>query len=281
MKTQLKELIAQGKTSSVISKLMKIKEQLDDDLANEIILQSARFEEFSRNKRIGKLGDEHQDVSIAKINESLLGVISKLPDEVSPEKKEATPESKPRYSKYWKWIVGLGVVMGIFSAMSSITGYSLKDFLDKESITTEKANTEKEEDLNEGDKGNVNHKENIEKENTTIVDKNTPKKQNVDKPDVVSKTEPEPEVLSHTYTIKGQIVDHDFSGIAAVEVWNDTERLGLTSTTGAFNFSVTTKEEIQIVGLHFKKTGYAEENKSIIVESGVADAKKVQLQKEE
>ena len=84
MKKELQDLIAQGKISQALRQLLILSEQLkDEDLREEILLLSARYNEYEKGRQQDTTTLEEQRISIARINAALLFVIRRLPAEVS------------------------------------------------------------------------------------------------------------------------------------------------------------------------------------------------------
>ncbi|MBK8490433.1 MAG: hypothetical protein IPL49_05865 [Saprospirales bacterium] len=84
MKQRLFKLLGEGKTKQVIQELLRIT-QGQDDLHQEVIMQSSRFEEYSKIKRSGITNLEEETVFLSRINKALLEIIDKLPEKVQPQ----------------------------------------------------------------------------------------------------------------------------------------------------------------------------------------------------
>ena len=80
MKQRLRNFIADGKTGKVISQLRLIESYLDEELQEDIIIQSNRYKSYLRNKNNGLLSREEQGLQLNTINTSLLFIINQLPD---------------------------------------------------------------------------------------------------------------------------------------------------------------------------------------------------------
>ncbi|MCB9292152.1 MAG: hypothetical protein H6559_03320 [Lewinellaceae bacterium] len=79
MRENLERLLAKGKTNRVLHELLKIEELIqNEDIKEEILLQSARYESYLKEKRLGTSKIEDQEISIMKINEALLFIIKQL-----------------------------------------------------------------------------------------------------------------------------------------------------------------------------------------------------------
>ena len=82
IKNELRTLIAQGKTRKAIKQLLRITGKLEDkDLYNDVVFQSSRYEEYLKNKMKGTLSNEALDIALGRVNEALLEIIDRLPDE--------------------------------------------------------------------------------------------------------------------------------------------------------------------------------------------------------
>ncbi len=140
MKDKLRDLISKGKTDEAIQRLLNLTRQLKNkDLTEETLLQSARYEQYKKEKRQGTSSSENQQISISRINQALLEIISTLPDE-STSDHSMTPEQVDREVKksgnLWKWIVSLSVLLGILASVAGFTGVSLIDLFDSDSTAS-------------------------------------------------------------------------------------------------------------------------------------------------
>ncbi len=129
MKKELEQLIAQGKTEQVLRQLLVLSERQGyEDLREEVLLQYARYEEYSKGKRQGTSSTEGQQAYLARITQALLHLISQLPDELSLKPKEdILPDSfKARSKPWWQWMAGTIVIIGILAGIVGITGFDLK-----------------------------------------------------------------------------------------------------------------------------------------------------------
>lgn len=82
MKQQLKKLLGDGKTKKVITHLRERMDLLDEELQEEIIIQSSRFEVMNREKRSGILSKDQELIQLSKINAALINIINDLPEEI-------------------------------------------------------------------------------------------------------------------------------------------------------------------------------------------------------
>ena len=139
MKKQLQELISQGKTNKAIQGLLEYSEQKNnDELREEVLIQSSRFELYSKEKRQGTSSLRELNTSIAKINQSLLYLINQIPDEILPLNDEEVedhnihPPNKPQESgKRFNWkqfFLAASAFLGILAGIAEFSGYSLRDF---------------------------------------------------------------------------------------------------------------------------------------------------------
>ncbi|WP_282773950.1 hypothetical protein [Phaeodactylibacter xiamenensis] len=140
MKQALQQLIAQGKTGRAIQQLLAITGRLEDtDLQEEVILQSARYEQYTKSKRTGISSSQDQGVSIANINQALLSIISQLPEDTSGGENDehtANSKGKTKGSAWWQWVVGASVIVAILAGVAEVSGYSLKDLFSKGKVNS-------------------------------------------------------------------------------------------------------------------------------------------------
>lgn len=124
MKEKLQNFIALGNTTEAIKQLRAMAPALDEGLRDEILLQSNRFEIYSREKRNGTLSHEEENIQLARITDALLSIIQRLPDEV--------PWTPARQVKAMKWG---GILIGIITVLAAIavlSGYDLQNLVKPE-----------------------------------------------------------------------------------------------------------------------------------------------------
>ncbi len=130
MKQALQQLIAQGKTEQAIDQLLQLTEPSGNtELREEVLMQSARYRDYAKAKRLGVSSAEDQQTALARINPALLQIIDELPDDTNDGARIAASSSgpsKPGKISTWQWVVGAGVVVGILSGIAGITGFNLK-----------------------------------------------------------------------------------------------------------------------------------------------------------
>ena len=81
LKTRLLNLIAQEKTAQVIQELIRITKRLPSkDLYNEVIMQSAKYRKYKKEKMRGTLGNEPLSILISNIEAALVEIVNQLPD---------------------------------------------------------------------------------------------------------------------------------------------------------------------------------------------------------
>lgn len=114
MKEYLRQLIAGGKTEEALQQLLKVSKQLKDQaLYNEVIHQSSQYKEYAKSKRQGTSSVEDQKISLARINQALLEIISQLPRQT--KKTSGRP--------LWQWIVSAGVIIGIMGSLAEALNF--------------------------------------------------------------------------------------------------------------------------------------------------------------
>lgn len=75
-KAAIQQLIAQGKTKKALTEMSQLAQEIaDTELQNTIILLSAQFADYERSKRIGISTSEEQRIAVARVNNSLLGLL--------------------------------------------------------------------------------------------------------------------------------------------------------------------------------------------------------------
>ena len=124
MKQKLQNLLADGKTGKVIRHLRALMPSLDEELKEEILMQSSRFEALNKDRRNGILSHDQETIQLAKINAALLSIIDRLPGEVS------SPALHKRRVVKWGGIVVTAITL--LAAIAEFSGYSLRDIFIKE-----------------------------------------------------------------------------------------------------------------------------------------------------
>lgn len=79
-KLHLKDLIANGKTEQAIEQLLKISSQLDKDLQEDILIQSAKFKTYQKERLQGTTSKEELHILLIQINQALIAIINDLPE---------------------------------------------------------------------------------------------------------------------------------------------------------------------------------------------------------
>lgn len=130
---RLKDLISEGEIKKAIDVLLSYAKQVDNkDLYKEAVAQSNRFETYIQKKLTEPSSQREEDITIAKINNAILDIadrlsIGNIPSN-SPQSSTTSPIDTPPKGKWWKWIVGLGLLIAIPAGIAEFTGYQLKDW---------------------------------------------------------------------------------------------------------------------------------------------------------
>lgn len=124
MKEKLQNFIALGNTAEAIKQLRGLAPGLDESLRDEILLQSGRFERYAREKRIGLLSHEEENIQLSKINDALLSIIQRLPDDI--------PEFVTGNTNAMKWSGILIGIITVLAVIAVISGKGLKNIITSE-----------------------------------------------------------------------------------------------------------------------------------------------------
>jgi len=125
-KSELQNLISEGRTRKAIDSLLKITKSLEDnELHNEVILQSSKFEKYQKQGRKGTTTFENQDISIFRINNALLQIIDKLPHDFKKTliKREDNQKKKP----IWKYVVLFSAVLATLAVFAIVNRFNLTE----------------------------------------------------------------------------------------------------------------------------------------------------------
>ncbi|MBK7407625.1 MAG: hypothetical protein IPJ40_05810 [Saprospirales bacterium] len=120
-KSDLKQLVADNKTKQAIDLLLKATKELEDsDLQNEVILQSAKYNAYLKEKAAGTKSQENLDIQKANIDNALTYIVDKLPfsteisRQVGSEQLTVNSQKEPGGSIWPPLLVGLGFALLIF-----------------------------------------------------------------------------------------------------------------------------------------------------------------------
>jgi len=103
--TNIKNLVAQGKTGSAIAELEKVVGRFDDESDKEIIMIARRYRAFLTDKTSNLLSDEQEGIQLAKINGALLDIVNHLP--------ELKPTNTSPSATLLKWLIATISFIGI------------------------------------------------------------------------------------------------------------------------------------------------------------------------
>ena len=133
MVDKIKDLISKGKTKQAIDELLTYTKQNDKkDLFKEAVIQSARYENYAQKARMGTTSNSEDGISIAKINKAVLDISDRFSiDDISvnsPQLSTASSIDSPPKGRWWKWIVGLGLLIAVIAWIVGARGNQKKDF---------------------------------------------------------------------------------------------------------------------------------------------------------
>ena len=118
-KETVKDFIANGDIAGALKTLLSM--DLPSKDRSKVIQIKASFEKLRKDARKGIVGFEQQTTEQNKINDRLLQFLD-------GETSDAEPAPLPSHRrKWWEYVVGAGVLIGILGGMAEWSGYSLKD----------------------------------------------------------------------------------------------------------------------------------------------------------
>lgn len=121
MKKQLRQYISEGKTDKAIKLLLELIRCLDDEhLTKDIILLSSKHKQYSSDKYRGLTSQTEQAAFFAQINEALMDIISRLPD----DRRRLFVLFLYR-RKWWEWVIAIGIFVGCIFVVDQILGGNL------------------------------------------------------------------------------------------------------------------------------------------------------------
>lgn len=110
---QLRQWLAAGKTEHVLEELLRETVGVDPDLHHEATLLSARFENITRQKRLGTVEFEDEARELAQINHAALDIINELD-------KTGRPGGIPSWAKAAAAVL---VVLGLLGGVGYAAGW--------------------------------------------------------------------------------------------------------------------------------------------------------------
>ncbi|MCO6488490.1 MAG: hypothetical protein J5I98_08740 [Phaeodactylibacter sp.] len=141
MKQRLRQLIAKGKAQKAIQDLLHLTQRLDEgELHEEVVMLSARYEQHARSERLGIATKEENKVSLAAINNALLGIINRLPEskQMGIEEDDAfdnvIDEISHSNRKWRPWVAVALVLFGVLAAMAHLAGYGLNSLFKNDDV---------------------------------------------------------------------------------------------------------------------------------------------------
>ena len=134
MRQHLLQLIAQGKIKQILQELGQYAEEQDHTgLSSQIALLSARFQNYEKGKLLGTTSNEEQQRNLNQLNETILTLIENefaVNTDASPTNRiresveaEQAPSSSSKKKDYWKYVVGVSVIVGILAGIAGILGW--------------------------------------------------------------------------------------------------------------------------------------------------------------
>ncbi len=124
----MQQLIAEGETQQAIQEMLSLTDQLDrEDLREELLLQSAKYQDYEKGIRQGITSQEQQQILLSRINQALLQIIHQLsvaPNQSGNDKVLPVLEDSGK-RPLWQWIVTASVVVGLIAGIAEISGFNL------------------------------------------------------------------------------------------------------------------------------------------------------------
>ena len=119
-KAKLRKQLADGKTRQVIDQVVQHSRK-DQDLHNDAVSLSARFQKYLREKHGNTTPTEELDIELNRIHSATLDLIRRLPE-----------DAKKSWLSGWRRIAaGIASVVVFGAAVAELSGYSLRDLFVK------------------------------------------------------------------------------------------------------------------------------------------------------
>lgn len=112
VKSELKSLLAAGKTQRVVERLVQLTAD-DSDLAAKSVALSARYHQYLTTRHSNLAEPSYLDRELNHIHASAMHLIECLPS--------------GKKTGRWNW-VRISMIIGILAGIAGFTGYTLKDF---------------------------------------------------------------------------------------------------------------------------------------------------------
>lgn len=113
-KKQILDLISKGDTGKAIGGLLENTRLLDDELHQEVALQSAKYERYKKDERSGTQEPGSQDVRLSRINHALIEITGKLQQGIPVDSVSPNVETLP-LKGYSNKPVALAAILLMFS----------------------------------------------------------------------------------------------------------------------------------------------------------------------
>ena len=141
-KEELQSLIAEGKVQKALNNLLEITKKKNlKELHDEVLMISAKYKSYEKEKRLGTSKNETQNISLAKINEALLQIINQIPGKEGKQYQKLAnrKSSRNEMKRIWKFVLGISVIIGFFTGVFEIfdlqKAITLKKNRNSESVT--------------------------------------------------------------------------------------------------------------------------------------------------
>lgn len=119
---KLRKWLADGKTDRVLEGLLASRPPIDQDLHEEAMLLSARYESLARQKRAGMVKFQDENLELAHINAALQEILKRL---------EKHPKRGFFNQPVAKWGVVLLLAIGVVGAIARFSGWPQPNVSDK------------------------------------------------------------------------------------------------------------------------------------------------------
>lgn len=88
LKQKIKDLVAENRNDEVIDSLLELSRKINNkELSNSVIMLSAKYENFLKETMQGIVNHEEKNVTLSKLNLSILNLIDSIPDRSFSEAK--------------------------------------------------------------------------------------------------------------------------------------------------------------------------------------------------
>ena len=118
-KQEILDLSAQSKTRRAIAVLLEVTKLLDEEIYQEVVLQSGKYEQYKKDARSGTQDVESLELKLGRINSALIEIVAKLPPGKIAGVEKVLKGNGPQKAFSWKKVRVVVLVVAVLTATGS------------------------------------------------------------------------------------------------------------------------------------------------------------------